>query len=101
MALPARNLLLVPDDLCVTTDAQLGIGALNTGDGEQGGVDVDVTDRRSVDPDVPHLHVIADVGVGAVHVGDSFYNWDGPRSRHDDFDALRTGTSRPACEGNA
>ena len=42
--------LLVPDDLCVTTDAQLGIGAVNTGDGEQGGVDVDVTDRRSVDP---------------------------------------------------
>ena len=94
--------LLVPDDVCVTTDAKIGVGAVNVGDGEEGGVDVDVTDRRTVDPDVPHLHVIADVGLGAVHVGDRFFHWDGPGDwRRDRFDELETGTSRAACLGAA
>ncbi len=36
--------VLVPDDLCVTTEADVGMGAVNTGDGEQGGVDLEVDD---------------------------------------------------------
>jgi phage shock protein PspC (stress-responsive transcriptional regulator) len=94
--------VLVPDDLCVTTEANVGMGAVNIGDGEQGGVDLNLDDQRSVSPGVPHLHVIADIGVGALLVGDRFYDWDGPGRWHDDgFDELETGTSRAACLGAA
>src|SRR5687767_2102809 len=31
--------VLVPDDLCVTTEADIGMGAFDVGDGEQGGID--------------------------------------------------------------
>jgi phage shock protein PspC (stress-responsive transcriptional regulator) len=94
--------VIVPDDLCVTTDADVGVGAVNIGDGEQGGVDLDVDgDDRRVSPGVPHLHLIADIGVGALMVGDRFHDW-GPDRWHDDgFDALESGTSRAACVGAA
>ena len=91
--------LLVPDDVCVTTDAKVGVGVVDAGDGEQGGIDVDVNERRAVAAGVPHLHVIADVGIGAVQVGDRFFHWDGPGGgwRGDRFDALERGASRTAC----
>jgi len=93
-------LVLVPDDVCVTTDAEVGVGEVNVGDGEQGGVDLDVSDDRRVAPGVKQLHIVADVGIGAVHVGDSFFEWRG--DWHDDgFDALETGTNRLACMGAA
>jgi phage shock protein PspC (stress-responsive transcriptional regulator) len=94
--------LLVPEDMCVTTDAKIGIGVVNAGDGDQGGIDVDVIDRRSVDSGVPHLHVIADVGMGAVHVGDRFFDFDRPGGWRDNgFDHLDTGTNPLACEAAA
>jgi phage shock protein PspC (stress-responsive transcriptional regulator) len=94
--------VLVPDDLCVTTEAEIGMGAVNLGDGEEGGVDLDVSDDRSVAAGVANLHLIADVGVGALHVGDRVFDWDGPgRWRDDAFDSLETGTSRAACRGAA
>jgi phage shock protein PspC (stress-responsive transcriptional regulator) len=93
--------VLVPEDLCVTTDAKIGVGVVNSGDGDQGGIDVDVVEHRNVAPSVPHLHVVADVGMGAVHVGDRFFEFDGPRDWRDGFDRLQTGTSRLACEAGA
>jgi phage shock protein PspC (stress-responsive transcriptional regulator) len=94
--------VLVPADLCVTTDADVGMGAVNAGEGEQGGIDLDVVDHRSVAPGVRQLHVIADVGIGAVLVGDSFFDRFGPGRWHDSgFDELETGTSRTACLGAA
>jgi len=94
--------VLVPDDLCVTTDAEVGVGVVNAGEGEQGGIDLDVQDDPRVAPGVRRLHLIADIGMGAVMVGDGFFDWDGPRGwRGDDFDALRTGTNRAACLGTA
>jgi phage shock protein PspC (stress-responsive transcriptional regulator) len=94
--------LLVPADLCVTTDATVGVGAVNTGDGEQGGVDLDIRDDRPVDPGVAHLHVIADVGMGHVQVGDSFFDFVGPPGWRDDgFEDLRSGSNPRACRGAA
>jgi phage shock protein PspC (stress-responsive transcriptional regulator) len=94
--------VLVPDDLCVTTEAEIGVGVVNDGDGDQGGIDLDIAGDRSVAPGVRHLHLIADVGMGAVMVGDGFYDWDGPGPwRGDGFDELRTGTNRAACLGTA
>jgi phage shock protein PspC (stress-responsive transcriptional regulator) len=94
--------VLVRDDVCVTTDADVGVGAVNTGEGDQGGIDVDVSDDRGIAPGVRHLHVIADVGIGHVMIGDRFFDWEGPgRWRDDRFDALEAGTSRAACQGAA
>jgi phage shock protein PspC (stress-responsive transcriptional regulator) len=94
--------VLVPEDTCVTTDAEVGVGAVNVGDGDQGGIDVDVSDDRSAAPGVEELHVIADVGIGHVAVGDRFFDWHGPGGWRDEaFDALRTGTSSAACRGTA
>ena len=95
--------VLVPEDLCVTTDAEIGAGVVNAGDGDQGGIDVYVTDRLDVAPGVPHLRVVADVGLGAVHVGDRLFEWDGPGRWHggDGLDSLEPGTNRAACLGPA
>ena len=93
--------VLVPDDMCVTTEAKIGVGVIDTGDGEQGGVDVDVEDDARVSPGTRHLHLITDVGVGAVRVGDRDTAFDG----FDGFDRnemdVRPGTSFAACEGAA
>ena len=93
--------VLVPEGTCVTTDADVGVGAINVGDGEQGGIDVDVDSDRHVAPGVAELHVIADVGIGHVVVGDRFYDFDGPGRWRDDFDTLDFGTSATACRGTA
>ena len=90
--------VLVPEDMCVTTEATIGVGAIDTGDGEQGGIDLDVSDSIPVSPGTRQLHVIADVGVGAVRVGDRVSGWDGGW----DGDGLHVdpGTSFAACEGS-
>ena len=93
--------VLVPEGTCVTTDADVGVGAVNVGNGDQGGIDVDVTDDRYVAPGVPELHVNADVGIGHVVVGDRFLDLDGPGRWRDDFDSLATGTNVAACRGTA
>lgn len=93
--------LLVPADVCVTTDATIGVGAVNTGDGEQGGVDLDVHDDLPVAAGVKHLHLIADVGMGHVQVGDSFFDERGPGPWFHDFENLRSGSNRLACRGEA
>jgi phage shock protein PspC (stress-responsive transcriptional regulator) len=91
--------VLAPDDMCVVTDGDISLGALDTGDGEEGGIDVDVEDRRPVDPGVRYVHLDVDLGVGHLSVGDRFFHWDrGPGWARDDFDSINPGTSRAACE---
>jgi hypothetical protein len=92
--------VLVPDDMCVTTDAAISLGAVDVGDGEQGGVDLDVSEGRTPAPGVAYLHLDADIGIGAMRVGDRFRDWDGPdRWRDGDHDVnVRPGTSLAACE---
>ena len=91
--------VLVPDDVCVTTEAEVGAGAVNVGEGEQGGVDFDVSDDREVAPGVAHLHVIADVGVGYVGVGENRFHVRGHERWGDEqFDG---GANRAACLGAA
>jgi phage shock protein PspC (stress-responsive transcriptional regulator) len=90
--------VLVPEDLCVTTDADIGMGAYDVGEGEEGGIDIDLEDRRQIAPGVPQLHIAGDVGVGALFVGQEFVERHGPGSWRDGgFDALETGTNRLAC----
>ena len=95
--------VLVPADMCVTTDAGISLGAFDAGGGEEGGVDVDIDERRSVDPGVRYVHLDVDLGVGAVRVGDRFLDrrhgppWADDRA----VDEVFPGTSRAACEGAA
>jgi len=95
--------VLVPDDMCVTTDAEISLGAAETGGGDEGGVDVDVHDRHIPDPGVRYVHLNVDLGVGHFSVGDRFFDWDrGPGwARDGRFDDLDAGTSRAACEAAA
>jgi phage shock protein PspC (stress-responsive transcriptional regulator) len=93
--------VLVPDDLCVTTDAEIGAGEVDVGDGVQGGVDLDVESDRVVAPGVRRLHIVADIGLGALHVGEDFFDFRGPGRWRDEFDELDPGTSRAACLGTA
>ena len=63
--------VIVPDDVCVATDAEVGIGEVRSFDRTSEGVDVDFEDRPDVDGDVTRLVVEADVGLGALRIGRS------------------------------
>ena len=89
--------VLVPDDMCVVTDASISMGATNTGRGEEGGVDLDVHDGPVPDPGVAYVRLDVDLGIGALHVGDSFRDrGHGPGWWRDG--EISAGTSRAACE---
>ena len=66
--------LIVPDDVCVATDAQVGIGEARTFDRHNEGVDVDVADLPDASPETTRLLVKADVGIGSLRIGRSFAN---------------------------
>jgi phage shock protein PspC (stress-responsive transcriptional regulator) len=63
--------LIVPEDVCVATDAQVGIGEARTFDRRNDGVDVDVDDLPQASADTTRLLVKADVGIGALRIGQS------------------------------
>ena len=60
--------LIVPSDVCVATSAQVGIGEVEVFDRQNGGIDLDWTDRPRSGSDVKRLVVDANVGIGALHV---------------------------------
>jgi predicted membrane protein len=93
--------VLVPNDLCVTSESTVEVGMVDVGGGAQGGVDLDVHDERTVAEGVPELHLVADVGIGAVQVGDQFIDFNGPPLWDGRWDNLRSGTNRLACRGEA
>jgi phage shock protein PspC (stress-responsive transcriptional regulator) len=63
--------LIVPDDVCVATDAQVGIGEARTFDRHNEGVDVNVEDLPGAPPATTRLLVKADIGVGSLRIGRS------------------------------
>jgi len=75
--------LIVPDDVCVATDAEVGIGEARTFDRHNEGVDVDVEDLPDASPDTTRLVVNADVGVGSLRIGHSGADLDLDRGRFD------------------
>jgi phage shock protein PspC (stress-responsive transcriptional regulator) len=90
--------VLVPEGLCVTTDAHAGLGVVAIGGDEQGGADVDVRELPAVAPGVPSVHIDADVGVGAIRVGDRFFpRWDRDWGG-DGFASPQRALDRAACQ---
>jgi hypothetical protein len=75
--------VLVPEDVCVTTTADLGMGGVEVFGRDGGGVDVDWEDLNTAPAGTPQLVVDADVGLGAVEVRHDevpdvrFGGWDG------------------------
>ena len=61
--------LIVPDDVCVTTTADVGVGAVSAFQAENSGVDVQFEDSRDAAPDTSRLVVDANLGVGELRVG--------------------------------
>jgi phage shock protein PspC (stress-responsive transcriptional regulator) len=69
--------LVVPRDVCVSTDSHLGIGGVQVFDRETGGVDVDWQDERRAPAGTARVIVDAEVGVGAFtvhHDADNSWN---------------------------
>ncbi|HEX8206711.1 MAG TPA: LiaF domain-containing protein, partial [Solirubrobacteraceae bacterium] len=63
--------VLVPEDVCVSTEAELGMGGVQVFDRDGGGIDVDFEDLRTPPSGTARLVVDADIGLGAVEVGHS------------------------------
>jgi phage shock protein PspC (stress-responsive transcriptional regulator) len=58
----------VPADTCVTSDVTVGAGAADVLDRDDAGFDVDASEAATPAAGRPHLHIDADVGIGAVEV---------------------------------
>jgi phage shock protein PspC (stress-responsive transcriptional regulator) len=61
-------LVYVPRDACVTSDVEIGAGASDVFDEDYNGVDVTFAETPTPSPARPHLHIDAEVGVGAIEV---------------------------------
>jgi phage shock protein PspC (stress-responsive transcriptional regulator) len=68
--------LIVPDGVCVATDAQVGIGEARTFDRRNHGIDVNVADAPDAAATTTRLLVKADVGIGSLRIGRAFQNLD-------------------------
>jgi predicted membrane protein len=62
--------VVVPDDVCVATSADVGIGNVSMFGRDNGGIDVDFEERPDAVPDVTRLVLDAEVGIGEVRVQD-------------------------------
>ena len=73
--------LIVSEDVCVASAAEIGIGAVDVFDRENGGVDLDWEDRPPAASGVSRVVVDAQIGVGAllVHHDRSQESDPGPR----------------------
>jgi hypothetical protein len=75
--------VIVPRDVCVATDAHVGMGELRTFERNNEGIDVDLEDLPDARPRVTRLLVKADLGVGSLRIGHSASDID---VDHRDFD---------------
>jgi phage shock protein PspC (stress-responsive transcriptional regulator) len=69
--------LLVPRDVCVSTDSHLGIGGVQVFDRDTGGVDIDWQDEHQAAAGTARVLVDAHVGIGAfiVHHDTRYGDW--------------------------
>ena len=88
--------LIVPEDVCVASEAEVGVGAVTVLGDESGGVDFDWADQRSAPDDASRVVVDGDVGVGHFEIDD-----EGTLelSRFERGDIFNPDANR-ACDGN-
>ena len=75
--------LIVPEDVCVATDAEVGLGEARTFDRHNEGVDVEVDDLPEASGDTTRLLVKAEVGIGSLRIGNSRTDYDVDRGQFD------------------
>jgi phage shock protein PspC (stress-responsive transcriptional regulator) len=68
--------LIVPDDVCVATDADVGMGNVAVFGRDHGGIDVAFEDNPDARPTATRVLLHADVGVGEVRVHDGRGEFD-------------------------
>jgi phage shock protein PspC (stress-responsive transcriptional regulator) len=95
-------MVIVPEDMCVATNADVGMGNVRLFGRDNGGVDVDFEDNPDAAPDVTRLVLDADVGLGQVRVTDQegdfeLRNGDFGPSDGPDFEPSRD--ENALCEG--
>jgi phage shock protein PspC (stress-responsive transcriptional regulator) len=95
-------MVIVPEDVCVATNADVGIGNVRMFAHDNGGIDVDFEDTPDAAPDVTRLVLDAEVGLGQVRVTDlegdfEFRNGDYGPFDDESFDGTRNGNA--VCEG--
>jgi phage shock protein PspC (stress-responsive transcriptional regulator) len=61
--------LIVPDDVCVATTANIGAGYAGVFENDNDGIDVDFDDQRDSPPGTSRLVVDADIGFGELLIG--------------------------------
>jgi phage shock protein PspC (stress-responsive transcriptional regulator) len=94
--------VIVPDDVCVATDARLGMGGVDVFDRDGGGVDVDFLDQETPAAGATELVLDAQIGIGHLDVRttDPDDHFEGFRDRRfdrgDREDPLIRG-GNPAC----
>jgi phage shock protein PspC (stress-responsive transcriptional regulator) len=92
--------VIVPDDVCVATSADIGVGNVRLFGRDNGGIDVDFEDLPEAAPDVTRLVLDAEIGMGEVRV-QNLEETFGFRNRNfgpfdEDLDGSR---NNAACEG--
>jgi phage shock protein PspC (stress-responsive transcriptional regulator) len=78
--------VIVPDDVCVATDADVGAGNVALYGRDHGGVDVNYQDMPDAKPTSTRLLLRADVGLGEVRVHNSLGEYYFDRNEFDPFD---------------
>jgi phage shock protein PspC (stress-responsive transcriptional regulator) len=89
--------LLVPEDVCVATDANVGVGQIDVFDRGTGGVDVDLIEELDAPPDTTRLVVNADIGLGQLSVVHDPAEIERPFRRSGDFEGSVAGEGNSAC----
>jgi phage shock protein PspC (stress-responsive transcriptional regulator) len=79
--------VIVPEDVCVATDAHVRVGEIRTFERSNDGVDVDLEDLPSAPAGTTRLLVKADLGVGSLRIGHSGTDLDIDRA-HFDFGSV-------------
>ena len=101
-------LVLVADDVCVASEATVGMGAVSIFERENGGIDFDWSDSRRAPAGTPRLIVDGDVGLGFLEVRHSDSTIHGPRrgfdpdelDEHNDACVTRTASSGASGPGS-
>jgi phage shock protein PspC (stress-responsive transcriptional regulator) len=71
-------LVIVPEDVCVASRAEVGMGGVAVFDRDGGGIDVDWKDTRQAPKNTPRIVLDGDVGLGLLEVRHTRNNPRGP-----------------------
>jgi phage shock protein PspC (stress-responsive transcriptional regulator) len=92
-------LVVVPEDVCVASSADVGMGGVEVFDRSSGGLDVEWTDARRARRGKPRLMIEGDVGLGVLEVRhrehDGYGDWD--NRGWDDRDRFDPDERNTAC----